>query len=136
MLSNKQNFMIELTSNPKNIVRVQPFVEQVTKDCNISQDVFGNILISVTEAVNNAILHGNQGNEQKKVHVSGVLRNRNLIFKISDEGTGFDPKDIPDPTAPDNLMKLGGRGVFLMRQLADRIKFLNNGTTVEMMFRI
>lgn len=128
--------MIEFPSNPNNIIRVQSFVEKVTKDYDLNQDVFGNILISVTEAVNNAMLHGNQGDEKKKVQLSSFFKNRHLIFKISDEGPGFDLNTVPDPTSPENLMKLGGRGVFLMRELADRIKFLNNGATVEMTFRI
>ncbi|MEM7106246.1 MAG: ATP-binding protein [Bacteroidota bacterium] len=127
---------MRLTSNPKNIARVESFLANVIKDYNISEEVYGNMLISLTEAVTNAMMHGNKADEKKIVRVTHQAREKQLVFKISDEGKGFNPNDVPDPTAPENLLKLGGRGVFLMRKLADRVNFLNNGSTVEIQFRL
>ena len=115
---------------------METFLADVIKDYNISDEVYGNMLISLTEAVTNAMMHGNKADEKKIVRVTHQTSKKRLVFKISDEGKGFNPNDVPDPTAPENLLKLGGRGVFLMRQLADRVNFLNNGSTVEIQFRL
>lgn len=128
--------MIKLASEPKNVSRIEKFVQRVLADLKLSDEVFANILISVTEAVTNAITHGNQSDKSKMVHVAHSRKNQFLVFKITDEGKGFDYQNLPDPTTPDNLLKLGGRGVFLMRQLSDQVSFSNNGSTVEILFRI
>ena len=128
--------MLKLASNPRNIARVERFVERLVEKHQISPDIYGNILISLTEAVNNAITHGNS-NDESKIVVINLLQKENLLeFRITDEGSGFDYDKLPDPTAPENLLKIGGRGVFLMRQLSDNIKFLNNGSCVKISFHI
>ena len=132
----KQHEMLELASNPKNVARVESFVEQIFKRYNLSPDIYGNILISLTEAVTNAIIHGNAKDESKYVKVSIERRNKGLAFLISDEGGGFDYASLPDPTAPENLLRIGGRGVFLMRQLSDNVVFSDNGSTVEIHFNL
>lgn len=127
-----------LDSHPKNIAKIEPFIHEVTKHCRCSLDEghFGNILVAVTEAVNNAIIHGNRAKESKKVTIHTQMRSGRLHFLIEDEGVGFDPKTIPDPTAPENILKPGGRGVFLMRELADELHFLEQGRKVEIQFQI
>ena len=128
--------MLELSSNPKNVERIEPFVEKMVGPYKINPDTYGNILISLTEAVTNAIIHGNGEDESKTVQVQlNKLKNK-LAFRITDEGKGFDYDNVPDPTSPENLLKIGGRGVFLMRQLCDDVKFHNNGSTVEIHFNI
>lgn len=94
------------------------------------------MLISLTEAVNNAMQHGNQFDDQKKIFVSYRKRAHQIRFIISDEGSGFDPINIPDPTSAEHLDVEGGRGVFLMKQLADDLQFLDHGRTVELMWKI
>jgi serine/threonine-protein kinase RsbW len=102
----------------------------------IDPELYPNILISLTEAVNNAIQHGNQNDVSKVVSVSCDKVQTVLYCEISDEGPGFDPNALPDPTAPENLEKPGGRGVFLMRQLSDRVFYKNNGSTVTLEFNL
>ena len=126
--------MLKFNSNPRNVVEVESFVEKVVSRYQLNPDIQGNILISLTEAVTNAIKHGNMMDENKKVEVKLQENNNRLSFSITDEGEGFDFNNLPDPTAPENLMKCGGRGVFLMRQLADELRFRDNGSTVEMRF--
>lgn len=128
--------MLKLASDPKNVARVESFVEHLVDKYGISPDVYGNILISLTEAVTNAIIHGNDNDRTKTVLVRLKKQKNRLAFLVSDEGCGFDFDNLPDPTAPENLLKIGGRGVFLMRQLSDNVVFYDNGSTVEICFKI
>jgi serine/threonine-protein kinase RsbW len=129
--------MLKLASCPDSICELEEFVQTISEKYNICPDRYPDILISLTEAVNNAIIHGNCENRSKKVLIAHRYRKQNgLTFEISDEGQGFDYKSIPDPTRVENLEKCGGRGVFLMRKLADRIKFANNGRTVIINFNV
>ncbi len=128
--------MLTISSDPKNVARIESFVERLVDKYHISPDVYGNILISLTEAVTNAIVHGNDKDQSKSVCVKLRKLKDRLAFQISDEGGGFDYQNIPDPTAPENLLKLGGRGVFLMRQLSDDVSFHDNGSTVEICFNL
>ena len=129
-------YEVKLPSVPASISDVEHLIEKACADLNISEDLFGNILISVTEGVNNAIVHGNGGDASRSVEVA-VLSNESWIcFKIKDQGAGFDPEAIPDPTAPENLLKENGRGVFLMKKLADGIVYNSKGNRVELYFNI
>ena len=127
-----------IQSKQEEISKVETFVEDILKLTQVSEDSYGNILISVIEGVNNAINHGNNGDESKQVEITSYISDnkKNIIFKIKDEGSGFEYNNLPDPTAPENLENLGGRGVFLMKQLADMVVFENNGAVVELSFRI
>jgi len=94
------------------------------------------MLICLTEAVNNAMIHGNRLDEGKEIMVSCHEKEHQIQFIISDQGNGFDPQQLQDPTCADRIDKEGGRGVFLMKQLADEIHFLNQGRTVKLMWKI
>jgi serine/threonine-protein kinase RsbW len=132
----KQHQILSLASDPKNVSRVEPFVERLFKEYQLSPDMYGNILISLTEAVTNAIMHGNKSDSSKLVHVQTKRMQHQMAFLISDEGVGFDYSTLPDPTAPENLLKIGGRGVFLMQQLSDDVIFHDQGRTIEIKFNI
>lgn len=132
----KQHQILSLASDPKNVSRVEPFVELVFKEYQLSPDIYGNILISLTEAVTNAITHGNKSDISKLVKVQTKRFQKQMAFLVSDEGHGFDYETLPDPTAPENLLKIGGRGVFLMQQLSDDVVFHDDGRTIEIKFNI
>lgn len=129
---------IKFASKPENISVVEKFVDDLRSEINIGDEVYGNVLISLTEAANNAIIHGNKCNEKKEVEINYSYdpRSRHLSFIIKDQGPGFDYNNLPDPTSPENLEKTSGRGVFLMMQLADMVVFSDNGATVEMQFKL
>lgn len=127
---------LRLRSSTQNICKLEAFIQCIASKYNICQEKFPDILISLTEAVNNAIIHGNKENEQKYVHVVLDKTTRGIAFTVRDEGNGFNPKAVPDPTSPEHLDCCGGRGVFLMKQLADEVRYLNNGTTVRMHFSV
>jgi serine/threonine-protein kinase RsbW len=131
-----QQTKLRFQSHPNNVERVESFVEKVVEAYSIDPNKHGDILVSLTEAVTNAIRHGNCCDESKLVEVKLRKESNRLAFWISDEGRGFDYRSLPDPTAPDNLCKVGGRGVFLMQQLSDGIRFHDNGRTVELHFKI
>jgi serine/threonine-protein kinase RsbW len=128
--------MLRLRSCLSNVSQVQPFLEQIKSKYALCPEMYGNMLVSLTEAVTNAICHGNCEDDGKEVCVQLKARGNELAFRVSDEGDGFDYQELPDPTCPQNLTQIGGRGVFLMHELSDRVRFLNNGSTVEMCFRL
>ena len=127
---------IQLPSLPENIRIVESFIDNVKDKFNITDDMYGNIMVAVTESVNNAIRHGNKLNKDKNVTLSAIFDETysNLKFIVEDEGPGFDFEHLEDPTAPENLDKLGGRGIFLMKHLSDEVSFKNGGRTVELTF--
>jgi len=125
---------LKINSKADNLRLVERLVDDVCQIYKVSDDCYGNILIAVTEAVNNAINHGNQNNPNKFVQIGFETDNKQLIFNIKDEGPGFDYQNLPDPTDPENLDKINGRGVFLMKHLADKIEFRHNGTEVSLAF--
>lgn len=125
-----------LTSDPMNLQRVEDFVNEIHRQHHICPKLYPNILITLTEAVSNAIHHGNNADINKKIAICCRIRSSRISFKISDEGKGFNPKTLPDPTAPEQIDKENGRGVFIMRQLADELKFTDNGRTVEIQFSL
>lgn len=95
---------------------------------------YHNAVIALTEAVNNAIVHGNKRDSAKRVHIAANIENGNLILGVRDEGCGFDIDSLPDPLHPDNLLREGGRGIFLIRALTDSSEFYSseNGSTILM----
>lgn len=127
---------LNFDSKSENIVVAEKLIDDVCNKFSVEEDYYGNILIAVTEAVNNAINHGNKQNPDKKVHMEFINRGDRLAFTVKDEGDGFDHEALPDPTDPENLEKISGRGVFLMNQLADEVEFSENGTKVEMKFKV
>ncbi|HBE42879.1 MAG TPA: ATP-binding protein [Bacteroidales bacterium] len=127
---------IRIESAIENLRVVENAIDTLTNDAGISQDCYGKILIGTLEAVNNAIVHGNKSDVKKVVQVEFNLVSQNLMITVTDEGSGFKPEEIPDPTLPENIEALAGRGVFLMSKLADDIKFNNTGNSVTMIFKI
>lgn len=126
--------IISFPSETENIRIIENLIERVFAEYKISEEFYGNVLISLTEAVNNAIVHGNKLDPGKQVQVRFKVEDKSLCFQIEDEGPGFDYDHLPDPTAPENLEKPNGRGVFLMRNLADKCEFLEDGKIVSLQF--
>ena len=128
---------LNLISSSDSLTVVEKKIDEVTKEANVNEDLYGNVLIAVTEGVNNAIHHGNKSNPEKKVEINIEVNSENqLVFMIKDEGDGFDPDALPDPTDPANIEKPHGRGVFLMQQLSDEIEFEDDGRTVIIKFAL
>lgn len=131
-----ESLRIQIPSLVENIRIVESFIDNVKDKFSIDDDIYGNIMVAVTESVNNAIRHGNKEDKNKNVTLAASCEENALLFTIEDEGTGFDPEKLEDPTAPENLEKIGGRGIFLMKHLSDEVKFANEGRRVELTFFI
>ncbi len=127
---------LELPSAVEGLHIIEKLVETICSTYKLSEDHYGNILVAVTEAVNNAIQHGNKLNPDKKVHVGFETTPKTLLFSVKDEGSGFDFNNLPDPTDPANLEKPTGRGIFLMKHLADDVSFTDNGRCVSISFNL
>lgn len=125
-----------IKSDIKNIAAIEKLIDNQSTLCNLNEDIYGKLLLAVVEGVNNAIVHGNNSDVSKDVRIHYVIDNNSIVYEISDCGSGFDPDSIPDPTAIENLDKDCGRGIFLMKHLADQIEFSNGGTCVTLKFNI
>jgi serine/threonine-protein kinase RsbW len=127
---------LDFSSEAVNIHLVEKLIDNVCDEFKVHEDHYGNILIALTEAVNNAIHHGNKLDPSKNISVSFQHLEEKLQFVVADEGEGFDYDNLPDPTDPANIEKPNGRGIFLMKNLADEISFEEEGRKVELSFRI
>ena len=128
--------VLNITSRIESLREVEKMVDEISTACSMSSEVYGNVLIATLEAANNAILHGNKLDENKDVNLEFSWDDNRLELVVTDQGKGFNYKDIPDPTAPGNVEKVNGRGVFLMEKLSDDINFMENGSKVTLIFNL
>ncbi|GAB3922622.1 ATP-binding protein [Mucilaginibacter myungsuensis] len=128
-------YTLQLPSQADSLTQVEVLIEEIADKYQLPDDTFANMMTCLSEAVNNAIIHGNQNDPTKKVIVNAEVDGRRIIWTVTDEGDGFDPAHIPDPTAPENLEALSGRGVFIIKQLADQCIFTEKGNEIELHFK-
>lgn len=119
-----------------NLRLVEKAIDELSMELDLSDEVYGNVLVATMEATNNAIIHGNNSDPSKTVKIEMLLDKKELRVHIEDQGHGFDYSTVPDPTAPENLEKINGRGIFLMERLSDEILYLENGRIVVLKFKI
>lgn len=119
----EDKYTLEIESDPNKLIIVEEFVNYFAKDLRIDDDKIPGIILAVTEATTNAIIHANKSEINKLVKIAAFIENNSLVIKIKDEGKGFDPSKIPDPTAPENLLKDSGRGIYLMKVYMDELKY-------------
>jgi serine/threonine-protein kinase RsbW len=125
-----------ISSKIENISLIENLIDETSVELSLVADLYGNLLIAAIEAVTNAIVHGNKLDETKNVKIVISLIGNKLCVQIEDEGKGFNFENVPDPTKPDNVEKPDGRGIFLMKNLADSIEFDKSGSIVNMFFKI
>ena len=126
---------VKIESRIENLRIVEKAIDDFSNEIGIEQNNYGKILVSIMEAVNNAIIHGNKSVQSKLVEIEISFVKNILRISVADQGPGFKPKEIPDPTRPENLENINGRGVFLMSKLADEIEFNDCGNKVTMYFK-
>tara|TARA_B100002051_G_scaffold267868_1_gene296904 strand:- start:1073 stop:1462 length:390 start_codon:yes stop_codon:yes gene_type:complete len=127
---------VKIPSIKENVSVVESFIDNVGEKIKIQEAIYGNVLVSVTEAVNNAIVHGNKEDKNKKVRLGLKQNKKSVRFVVEDEGVGFDYNNLPDPTNPKNIDKVKGRGIFLIKSLSDKTTFKRGGRVVEMLFKL
>ncbi|MEJ2194535.1 MAG: ATP-binding protein [Ignavibacteriaceae bacterium] len=127
----EEKYHLEIASDPNNLITVEEFVNYFCKDIKLDDSKLPNVLLAVTEATTNAIIHANKCDQSKTVTVDAVVEDSKLVVRVKDEGKGFDPKSIPDPTKPENLLKDSGRGVYLMKVYMDNLEFNRTDSGTE-----
>ena len=127
---------VKIPSIKENVSVVESFIDNVGEKIKIQEAIYGNVLVSVTEAVNNAIVHGNKEDKNNKVRLGLKQNKKSVRFVVEDEGIGFDYNNLPDPTNPKNIDKVKGRGIFLIKSLSDKTTFKHGGRVVEMLFKL
>jgi len=125
---------ISIPSDFGAVNKVEALIDNVCAKLNINEDYYGNVLIAVTEAVNNAIVHGNNQDKSLSIDVMVGDKDTDFCFSIKDKGNGFSHDNLPDPTAPENIEKEHGRGIFLMKSLAEEVEFKDDGRNVIIYF--
>lgn len=132
------NYHIEVESDPNNLITVEEFVNYFAKDLGFNEEQLATLLLAVTEATTNAIIHANKCDKTKMVTVDVEVKDSKIIIKVIDEGSGFDPTKIPDPTQPENILKDSGRGMYLMKVYMDDLKYnvTPNGTETILTMKI
>ncbi len=114
---------LTIPSSLEHIEAVEKLAEQAADRMQFDEDQKDSLAIAVTEAVNNAILHGNQQDKSKRVFIKFLFEKERLVVRIRDEGPGFNPDKVSDPLAPENLLKESGRGIFILSSLMDDVKY-------------
>ncbi|TFF40276.1 ATP-binding protein [Mucilaginibacter psychrotolerans] len=131
-----QLYTLQLPSKYESITLLEALIEEIADKYRVSDDTFANMMTCLNEAVVNAIVHGNKLDESKTVIVNADVEPKRVIWTITDQGDGFDYNNLADPTAPERLEELTGRGVFILKHLADQCIFNAKGNEVELHFKI
>lgn len=131
-----KTYTLEIDSDPNNLITVEEFVNYFSKDLGLDEDKINGLLLSVTEATTNAIIHGNKGDKSKTVRINVSANEHILTVIVRDHGIGFDPNLVPDPTHPDNLLKDSGRGLYLMRVYMDEVYYNLTPTGTETILKL
>ena len=132
----ERELVLELPSDLESIEHAVEFVMRRCQPCGARADRLRlNFRVGLTEALSNAIRYGNGTDPHKRVRMEIEVREQSLTARITDEGCGFDPDCVPDPTTPQNLLKPGGRGLFLMKKLLDEVRYNDRGNSVTLVLR-
>ncbi len=131
MTQQQIEFRATIPSDPKNVRKVEAFLKKVNKGVHLDEIQFHKLMVSLTEAVNNAIVHGNRSDRAKKVILKCECLPGWLLLIIEDQGKGFKPDHVENPLKKRNLLKESGRGIFLMRTLMDKVEFQMTASGLE-----
>lgn len=125
---------IEIPSSIENLTIIEKLVDELAVSIKFDSDLYANLLVCITEAVKNSIVHGNNYDISKNVTIEYSYTEHMISFIIKDLGAGFDHYQVADPTLPDNIEKESGRGIFLMNCLADQVIYNDKGNEVNLKF--
>jgi serine/threonine-protein kinase RsbW len=133
-----QRVSYRMESTLESVNKSEEMADQIAAQAGVDEDTRGGISMAVREAMINAILHGNAYDPAKHVNLTFEQKGQELIVTVTDQGKGFVPDEVPDPLAPENLLKQSGRGIFLMRAFMDEVRFrkLNPGTEITLIKRL
>jgi len=126
-------FQTSLKSTHEEATKVPDFVSDIQDKASLSEEETSTFMLLLSEAVDNAIEHGNQYDAKKSVSVDIEISKTEIVARVTDEGKGFDTEKSTskNPLDDENLLNTGGRGIFIIRELSDSLEFLNNGSTLQ-----
>ena len=127
---------LELQSSYKALDLLEGLLNELQVVLNFDDDFYARLMLSVSEAATNAIVHGNKLNPSKKVTIDAEANTHTLAFTIKDEGDGFNPDNIPNPLEEEHLLIPSGRGVFLIKEYADVLEYQDEGRTIVIKFNL
>ena len=130
----KSRLSLTLDSSIESVDKLEQTTQEFAARAGFDEDTVPNIAMAVREAAINAVLHGNAYSASKRITASFETNDNDLIVRICDQGSGFDPERIPDPLAPENILRGSGRGIFLIRAFIDEVHFrqLHPGTELTL----
>lgn len=123
--------ILNIQSDKNNLIKVEIFLRLFFQKKDLPLEYFQKVLLVVSEAVLNAIEHGNKNDFHKNVKIKASCLSNDLIIEVEDEGEGFDFSKVPDPRERANLKKEAGRGIFIMKSICNRLNFRDRGKCVE-----
>lgn len=129
-------YELVLESDLSEVRRVEGFVKKMCQEHRFAKDFAQDLMLVITEATNNAIIHGNKFDKAKRATLFCSIENEEVLIEVRDEGVGFDPAELPNPLAEENLLKPSGRGVFLMRRFAKHIEYVFSPTGTTLKIRL
>jgi serine/threonine-protein kinase RsbW len=127
-------YSLVLNSEFSEAEKIPDFIEEISMEENLRDELKDKVMLTLSEAVTNAIVHGNKEDLGKTVTIDLVINLKSVVVTVQDEGLGFNPEDSPDPMKDENLLATGGRGIFLMKEYADELAFSDDGRLVTMKF--
>ena len=131
----RYNKSLSLGSTIDRLSQVEGLIDELYEGGQLTESVYGNVLVAVTEAFLNAHNHGNAEDPSKRIDLEFDIDDSQVVIKVSDEGLGFDFEQLPDPTSADNIEKVSGRGLFIIKSLSDELEFERDGATLVMTFQ-
>ena len=130
------SFKLELESTYEELERVEGLLNDLQQALGFDDDFYARLMLTVSEAATNAVVHGNQLDTSKKAVVLAEAKNSVLTITTTDQGEGFDPDAVPNPLDEENILLPSGRGVFLMQEYADEVEYQNDGRTLILKFNL
>lgn len=131
-----KNFSKIFPSDPELLPEIETYAVEIAQEVNLNEDKFNDLSLAVAEAASNGIKHGNKNDPNKKLYVNITVSESEFVVSIKDEGTGFKPEDVPDPTKPENILKDSGRGLHIMKSFSENVKFNFTDTGTEVILTI
>ncbi|SMO32594.1 ATP-binding protein [Gracilimonas mengyeensis] len=127
---------LRLSSSYEEVEKVEGLLSALQDKLGFDDAFYARLMLTVSEAATNGIVHGNKLDASKSVEIAAFTNDGALVVETQDEGEGFNPEDIPDPRADENLYKPSGRGVFLMEEYADEVKYSDGGSKLTLIFNL
>ena len=124
-------FRLSLNSTYDESEKVPDFVSDIQEEVNLDEETTASLMLLLSEAATNAIVHGNKLVESKLVEIEVKIEADKVVSSVQDQGDGFKPKETKDPLAEENLQKAGGRGIFLIKEMSDSYEYSNGGRKIE-----